>query len=164
MCPLIPVEDTFHAGFAQGKWTAEFSAFLQTLPNRKEVAACLGVKYSSFDNWVRGIYSFPPDLLPKLYACSGAQDLWAFFLDQGGLMAVPQPKASRRMPSTKAPDIYKNLMDAIESLAKAKAAYDEAKEDGRLEPHEESRITYFLRKAQREEAAIEEDIHAEANR
>lgn len=154
----------FNAGFAQGKWTDEFSAYLQTLPNRKEVAACLGVKYSTFDNWLRGLQAFPPDLLSKLYACSGAKDLWAFFLDRCGLMAIPKAKARHRIPATNSPDIFRHLMDATESLAKAHAAYKIALKDGNINEHEAARITYFLNEAQREEAAIEEDVRAEVGK
>ena len=139
----------------------EFSAYLQTLPNRKEVADCLGVKYSTFDNWVRGLYAFPPDLLPRLYACSGAKDLWAFFLDQVEMMAVPKPKAGRHLPSTDAPEIYEHMMDSTASVMKARAAFKAAIARDGLRESEAHRILYFIHEAERELAAIEEDVRAE---
>jgi hypothetical protein len=156
--------DNPNAGFAQGKWTERFSEYLQGLPNRKEIAACLGVPYSTFDNWVRGIQSFPPDLLSKLYACTGAKELWPFFLDPCGLMAIAKAKPRHHIPATNSPDIFRHLMDATESLTKAHAAYKVALKDGNIDEHEAARITYFLNEAQREEAAIEEDVRAEVGK
>ena len=149
--------DRTNGGFAQGKHTEEFSAYLQTLPNRKEVAACLRIPYSTFDNFLRGLQAFPPDLLPRLFACSGAKDLWAFFLDQVGMMAIPKPNPGRHVPATAAPDVYEHVMDSTASVMKARAAYKVAIKDGKIDAAEASRITYFGREAQRELAAMEED-------
>jgi len=79
-------------------------------------------------------------------------------------MAVPKARAARHIPGTKAPDIYLHLMDAIESLAKAHAAYKTAAKDGHIDSNEASRINYFLDEAQREEAAIEEEVKAEVGK
>ena len=151
-------------GFYQGKHTEEFSAYLQTLPNRKEIAACLGVPYDTYAKWTLGFYSFPPDLLPRLYACSGAKDLWAFFLDQVGMMAIPKPSAGRHVPATAAPDVYEHVMDSTASIMKARAAYKTAIKDGKIGAAEASRIIYFIREAQRELAAMEEDVKVAVTR
>jgi hypothetical protein len=149
----------------QAKHTAGFSEILQRLPGeRKAIAADLGVSYSTYSNWVYGLQSFPPDLIPRLFAVTGSVDILEFLLDPCGLMPVPKAKAGRHILQSSSADIFRHLMDATESLAKAHAAYKIAIKDGHVDEKEAARIFYFLNEAQREEASIEEDVRAEAGK
>jgi hypothetical protein len=81
------------AGCWQGKHTAEFSALLSSVqsPPRKSIASSLGVSYSTFDNWIRGYVSFPPDRIPDLVRATGDDRFLRFILNPLGLDYYEKP-------------------------------------------------------------------------
>lgn len=147
-------------GFAQGKWTEGFSEVLQRLDNRKAIAADLGVSYSTADNWIRGLYAFPPDLISRLFAITGEWGILNFILDPLDLQAVPKANGNR-IPQTSAPDLYRMLMDITERLGQTTHEVRQAKADGKVSPAEYGRIGYFLREIERLCASIREAIKSE---
>ena len=80
-------------GCWQGKHTAGFSTLLSSIqaPPRKSLAADLGVPYSTLDNWVRGLVSFPPDKIPDLIRATRDDRFLRFILDPLGLDYYEKP-------------------------------------------------------------------------
>ena len=147
-------------GFAQGKFTDGFSEVLQRLPNRKAIAADLGLRYSTFDNFLRGLQSFPPDLIAKLYAITGEQAILDFILEPLDMVAVSKTRPND-VQRTAAPDVYRYLLDAVEQLGKVTAEVRAAKADARISPSEYGRIAYFIRDLERQCATVREIIKGE---
>ena len=85
-------------GCWQGKHTVGFSALLSSvqIPPRKSLAADLGVPYSTFDNWLRGLVSFPPDRIPDLVRATGDDRFLRFILDPLGLDYYEKPNGKNK--------------------------------------------------------------------
>lgn len=153
----------------QGKWTDNFSPILQRLPGeRKAIASDLGVGYSTFDNWIRGEASFPPDLLSRLFAVTGERAILEFILEPLDMMAVSKARPNN-IQNTERPDVYRHLMDAFERLGDASKEVRSAKEPNgpsgrKIDPSEYGRIAYFLRDIERLCAEIREAIKAEVTK
>lgn len=111
---------------AQGNFTADFSALLRSIrrPSRKEIAFELGIPYSTYDNYLRGLQAFPPDKLFRLYEITGDVRILHFvFRKEAGL--VNNPKSIRHLELLLSIDIGK-----VQELIEA------ALEDGILEKSE----------------------------
>ena len=89
-------------GHFQGNHTNNFSFILQTLSlPRKAIAHDLGVPYSTYDNWVRGEASFPPDLIPRLYEITRDDRVLEFILEPIGRISIPRINSNESKPIQK---------------------------------------------------------------
>lgn len=141
--------------------TAGFAEILQRLPGeRKAIASDLGLPYTTYVHYVLGEQSFPPDLIPRLFAVTGERRVLEFFLEPLGLQAVSKATPNQ-IPGTDSPDVYRLLMDAMERLGSATHEVRQAKIDDKISPSEYARITYFLREIERLAAEVREQIKAE---
>jgi len=59
---------------------------------RKAICFHLGVSYKTYDNWVNGRSTFPPDLIAKLFKITKDPRIYDFLTDGTGFMAVPHSK------------------------------------------------------------------------
>jgi hypothetical protein len=151
-----------NGGYALGKYTDGFSEILQRLPNRKAIAADLGLPYGTYDNYLRGLQSFPPDLIPKLFAITGDWAILEFFLEPLDLHAVAKVKPNG-IQKTESPDVYRMLMDITERLGTTTHEVRRAKADAKISPSEYGRIGFFLRDIERLCASIREVIKSEVS-
>jgi len=149
-----------NGGFCQAKNTSGFSEVLQRLDNRKAVAADLGIPYGTFDNFLRGTQSFPPDLISRLFAVTGEWAVLDFILGPLDLQAVSRATPNH-VAGTASPDVYRMLMDITERLGTTTHEVRKAKEDDKISPSEYGRIGFFLREIERLCAGIREAIKAE---
>jgi hypothetical protein len=130
----------------QGKYCDEFSALLLSLKQeRKAIAADLGVPASTYDNWLRGLAAFPPDLIPKLFAITGDWRIWEFFLRPCGLQAVHEIGAG----ASPSPDIFQAFLSIAQRLGEAIGEVKKSLEDQTITPVEYGRISYFLTEIER---------------
>lgn len=149
----------------QGIHTDGFSEVLQRLPNRKAIASDLGIPYGTYDNYLRGLQSFPPDLIARLFAITGERAILEFILEPLDMVAVHKTRPNQ-IQNTDRPDVYRFLMDAFERLGQASKEIRSAKEPSgpgghQISPSEHGRISYFLRDIERICAEIRESIKAE---
>jgi hypothetical protein len=149
-----------NGGFCQGKYNDGFSEVLQQLPNRKAIAADLGIPYGTLDNYIRGLQSFPPDLIARLFAITGEWSILEFILEPLDLHAVSKTRPND-IQKTDSPDVYRMLMDITERLGETTHEVRKAKADAKISPSEYGRIGYFLRDIERLCAGIRETIKSE---
>jgi hypothetical protein len=151
-------------GFAQAIHTAGFSEVLQRLSGeRKAIAADLDVPYGTFDNYLRGKQSFPPDLISRLFAITGEWAILDFILGPLDLQAVSKATPNS-VAGTASPDVYRMLMDITERLGETTHEVRKAKSDDKISPAEYGRIGFFLREIERKCAEIRESIKAEVTK
>ena len=137
--------------FFKGNHTENFSTILQTLTfPRKAIAYDLGVPYSTYDNWVRGEASFPPDLIPRLYEITKDSRVLEFFLDPVGRMSVPQVNSNESRP------VQKLELQLYIWGGKATETIEQALEDSIITVREYNHIHKIIRKVQ--QIAAELDI------
>ena len=130
----------------QGKYTDEFSALLLSLKQeRKAIAADLGVPASTYDNWLRGLAAFPPDLIAKLFAVTGDWRIWEFFLRPCGLKTVHEIGGA----TSPTPDIFETFLSISQRLGEAIAEVKRSLDDDTVTPVEYGRISYFLTEMER---------------
>ena len=93
-------------GCWQGNHTEKFSALLAKLePPRKEIAFRLRIPYSTFDKYVCGYISFPPDLVPQLYEITKDRRVIEFFAEPSGFfLRKKQPPRKTKDDPPKGPD------------------------------------------------------------
>jgi len=72
-------------GCWQGNNTENFSSLLRilTMPP-KEIAFALGLRYSTYDNYKRGVANFPPDLISSLSNVTRDKRILNFFVKPCG--------------------------------------------------------------------------------
>jgi hypothetical protein len=130
----------------QGKYCDEFSALLLSLkPERKAIAADLGIPYSTLDNFVRGLAAFPPDLIPRLFAVTGDWRIWEFLLRPCGLKAVHEIGGG----ASPAPDIFQTFLFIAQRLGEAISEYKRSIEDKKISPVEYARVSYYITEMER---------------
>jgi hypothetical protein len=125
-----------NAGCWQGNHTENFSALLQTLDTpRKEIAFGLGLQYSTFDNYVRGLVAFPPDLVSPLYWITKDRRIIEFFTEPSGFFLRRKPFSAKETT-----DPVKEAYDLGPAMGKAQQVVRDAMLDGRLTPQEHNAI------------------------
>ena len=137
--------------FFKGNHTENFSTILQTLTfPRKAIAYDLGVPYSTYDNWVRGEASFPPDLIPKLYEITRDDRVLEFILEPIGRISIPQVNSNESRP------VQKLELQLYIWGGKATETIEQALEDSVITVREYNHIHKIIRKVQ--QIAAELDI------
>jgi len=137
--------------FFKGNHTENFSTILQTLTfPRKAIAYDLGVPYSTYDNWVRGEASFPPDLIPKLYEITRDDRVLEFILEPIGRISIPQVNSNESRP------VQKLELQLYIWGGKATETIEQALEDSIITVREYNHIHKIIRKVQ--QIAAELDI------
>jgi len=144
----------------QGKYTFNFSMLLQSLLTpRKSIAIDLGVPYSTYDNYLRGNVSFPPDLIPALYnACEYESDkevILHFFLCPLKMMAVPMKDGN----STET-ELQVKQLKLVSEVGKQFDQIQKALADGVLERLEYDVIHRLIDRGRILEAEIDEALKA----
>jgi len=126
---------------------------------RKAIAIDLGIPYSTYDNYLRGSVSFPPDLIPALYnACEYEADresILHFFLCPLDLIAVPKQNGN----STKT-DLQVKQLKLVSEVGKQFDQIQKALEDGIVERHEYDAIHRLIDRGRVLEAEIDETLKA----
>ena len=126
---------------------------------RKAIAIELGIPYSTYDNYLRGGVSFPPDLIPALYlACefeSDRESILHFFLCPLDLIAVPKQNGN----STKT-DLQVKQLKLVSEVGKQFDQIQKALEDGVLERKEYDAIHRLIDRGRVLEAEIDETLKA----
>ena len=139
--------------FFQGKYVKNFSFILQTLNfPRKAIAHDLGVPYSTYDNWVRGEASFPPDLIPRLYEITRDERIHEFFLEPNGRISIPQVNGNPTRP------IQRLELELSIFEGKTIEAIENALEDGKITVQEYNSIHRIVNKVRQISAELDISI------
>ena len=137
----------------QGNHTEKFSFILQTLSlPRKAIAHDLGVPYSTYDNWVRGEASFPPDLIPKLYEITRDDRVLEFILEPIGRISIPRINSNPTRP-IQGLELQLSIFEG-----KTIEAIENALEDGRITVKEYKSIHEIINKIRRISAELDISI------
>ena len=139
--------------FFKGNHTENFSTILQTLTfPRKAIAYDLGVPYSTYDNWVRGEASFPPDLIPRLYEITRDDRVLEFILEPIGRISIPRVNSNPTRP------IQRLELELSIFGGKTIEAIENALEDGRITVKEYNSIHEIINKIRRISAELDISI------
>ena len=137
----------------QGNHTASFSFILQTLNlPRKAIAIDLGIPYSTYDNWVRGEASFPPDLIPRLYEITKDDRVLEFILEPIGRISIPRVNGNSSKPIQKL-ELQLSIFEG-----KTIEAIENALEDGKITVQEYNSIHRIVNKIRRISAELDISI------
>ena len=137
----------------QGNHTNNFSFILQTLSlPRKAIAHDLGVPYSTYDNWVRGEASFPPDLISSLYEITKDERIHEFLLEPNGKMAISKVNGSESK------SVQKLELGLGIFGGRTIEAIENALEDGKITVKEYNSIHEIINKIRRISAELDISI------
>ena len=139
--------------FWKGNHTNNFSFILQTLNfPRKAIAHDLGVPYSTYDNWVRGEASFPPDLIPRLYEITRDDRVLEFILEPIGRISIPRVNSNPTRP------IQRLELELSIFEGKTIEAIENALEDGKITVQEYNSIHRIVNKIRQISAELDISI------
>ena len=100
----------------QGNFNGKFSTqvLMKLKKPIKEIAYDIGVPYKTLWNWIRGVSTYPPDKISKLYQSTKDRRIFDFFLHPAGFVALEDPDGKGRELIEKAAKALKELWEFMD--------------------------------------------------
>ncbi|MCK4739063.1 MAG: hypothetical protein KAT46_03865 [Deltaproteobacteria bacterium] len=120
-------------------------------------AKSLGIKPSTFYNYIEGAAYFPPDLISELYNLHKDLDFLNFFLDATDQMLTPRKKGSSGK------DVTAELLDVHTAIGKLNEIFQKSYKDENLSEQECKDIILLINRSQKEIEELRTSINEQNN-